>query len=315
MRWRFEGTAEALHSPIPWVALSAALALAAAGWFALEHSRHDEARSQFERRTETAEAAIRSRMVAHEQILRSGAARIASSANINRLEWRDFIARLQLDERFPGVQSIGYAERSKGADGDTFPIVFNEPPTGSNTSAIGFDISSDPVRRQAMLRARDTNNVAISAKIVLAGDAFRGSQAQQPGFQMFIPVFRHEARALTAAERDTELAGYVLGSFRMYDLMRGVLDEGVLQVLDMRVFDSADAKPDSELIDTRNAWRATPTTERRPIFSRQVTFQMPSRMWTIQFISRPEFDAALDEAKPWGVMWAASSPAPLPSSS
>jgi diguanylate cyclase (GGDEF)-like protein len=303
MRWRFDGAAEALHSPIPWVALSAALALTAAGWFALEHSRYDEARSQFERRTETAEAAIRSRMVAHEQILRSGAARIASSATISTTEWRDFIARLQLDERFPGVQSIGYAQRNKAADADTYPIVFNEPPTGSNTRAIGFDISSDPVRREAMMRARDRNDVAISAKIVLAGDAFRGSQAQQPGFQMFIPVFYRDARTLTLTERNTELAGYVLGSFRMYDLMRGVLDEGVLQVLDMRVFDSPDAKPDSELIDTRNAWRATPT-DRRPIFSRQVMFQMPSRVWTIQFISRPEFDSALEDARPWGVLWA-----------
>ena len=56
-----------------------------------------------------------------------------------------------------------------------------------------------------------------------------------------------------------ELTGYVVGSFRMHDLMRGILDEGVLQVLDMRVFDSSDARLDSELIDTRNAWRVTPS--------------------------------------------------------
>src|SRR5258708_27525543 len=113
MRWRLEGAGEALHSPIPWVALTAALALAAAGWIALERSRVDEARSQFERRTETAEAAIRSRMLSYEQILRSGAARIASSPSISRQEWRDFIAHLGLEERFPGIQSIGYASRVK----------------------------------------------------------------------------------------------------------------------------------------------------------------------------------------------------------
>ena len=59
MRWRLEGAVEALRSSVPWVMLSAALALTAAGWLGLERNRVDEARTQFERRTETAEAAIR----------------------------------------------------------------------------------------------------------------------------------------------------------------------------------------------------------------------------------------------------------------
>jgi len=39
MQWRLEGTTEALRSPIPWVAISAALALSVAGWIGLERSR------------------------------------------------------------------------------------------------------------------------------------------------------------------------------------------------------------------------------------------------------------------------------------
>src|SRR5438270_13799674 len=107
MRWRWEGASEALRSPIPWVALTAGLALTAAGWVGLEHGRHDDARVQFERRTETAEAAVRTRMVSYEQILRSGAARIASDSSVTRREWRDFVAHLQLEERFPGIQAMG----------------------------------------------------------------------------------------------------------------------------------------------------------------------------------------------------------------
>jgi diguanylate cyclase (GGDEF)-like protein len=41
-----------------------------------------------------------------------------------------------------------------------------------------------------------------------------------------------------------------------------------------------------------------------PTFARRVSFQMPGRMWTIQFISRPEFDAALERSRPWGVLMA-----------
>src|SRR5260221_3479831 len=327
MRWRLEGAGEALHSPIPWVALTAALALAAAGWIALERSRVDEARSQFERRTETAEAAIRSRMLSYEQILRSGAARIASSPSISRQEWRDFIAHLGLEERFRGIQSIGYASRVKPeereahvkrlrAEGladyeirpspersDAFPVVFNEPFSGRNARVLGFDMASERTRRTAMERARDNSDVAISGKVVLAGEAFRGTQAQQPGFVMYVPVYGKKVRAATPDERNEALAGFVFSPFRMHDLMRGILDDGVLQVLDMQVFDEPAPRAATELIDTRTAWRVTPA-EAEPAFSRQVAFPMPGRVWTIQFISRPEFDATLQRSRPWGVLGA-----------
>ncbi|HEY4998960.1 MAG TPA: CHASE domain-containing protein, partial [Usitatibacter sp.] len=280
-----------------------------------------------ERRTETAEAAIRSRMLAYEQVLRSGAARIASSPTISRTEFREFIAQLGLEERFPGIQSIGFAERVKAAQreahvkrmraegfrdyeirppgerGDTFPTVFNEPYVARNARFIGFDAHSEPARRAAMDRARDNSDAAISEKVILIGDAVRGMQPQQPGFVMYVPVFDKDVRTLGAGERDAALRGFVFSPFRMPDLMRGILDEGVLQVLDMQVYDEPGLDPSSVLIDTRNAWRVTPS-EAAPAFTRQVVFQMPGRAWTIQFISRPEFDAALQRAQPWGVLGA-----------
>jgi diguanylate cyclase (GGDEF)-like protein len=327
MQWRLEGASEALRSPIPWVAITAALALTATGWIGLERNRFDEARAQFERRTETAEGAIRTRLLAYEQILRSGAARVASSPSITRKEWGDFIAHLQLEERFPGIQSVGYGVRVKenerkahvrrmraegnndyelrppGDRAEYVPIVFNEPYVGRNARVIGYDMFSEPIRRAAMERARDGLDVAISGKLVLAGEAYRGTQVQQPGFVMYVPVFTQDVRTLSISERNAALMGYVFSPFRMHDLMRGILDEGVLQVLDMQVFDELGASPAAELIDTRTAWRVTPS-ESEPTFARRVSFQMPGRLWTIQFISRPEFDAALERSRPWGVLMA-----------
>jgi diguanylate cyclase len=327
MRWGFEGAGEALRSPIPWVALTAALALSAAGWIGLDRNRSDDARSQFERRTETAEAAIRSRMLSYEQVLHSAAARIASSPAVSRREFRDFIGQLGLEERFPGIQSIGFDERVKapqreahvrrmrsegfpdydirpsGERADYFPTVFNEPYVARNARFIGFDPYSDPTRRAAMDRALDNTDVAITGKLVLIGDSYRGTQPQQPGFLMYVPVFDQDVRTLGAAERDAALRGFVYSPFRAHDLMRGILDEGVLQVLDMQVYDEPGVSPASELIDTRTAWRVTSTAS-APAFSRQVDFQMPGRLWTIRFISRPEFDAALQRSKPWGVLGA-----------
>ena len=328
MRWQMGGTREAMRSPIPWVALSATLALTAAAWFGIEHNRYQEARSQFERRTETAEAAVRARMASYEQVLRSAAALVASDTNVSRREWRDFIGHLGLDERFPGIQAVGYAERVKPqdlarhtrrvhADGpsdyevrpageraDFFPIVFNEPSNERNAKVLGFDMYSEPVRRAAMDRARDSADTAISGKLVLAGEAFRGAAPAQPGFVMYVPVFRRDARALSPAARDLALDGYVFSPFRAHDMMRGVLEAGMLRVLDMQVFDDGEPSPATMLLDTRVLRGAS--VENAPMFNRSVRFQMPGRAWTLQFVSRPEFDAALAADRPWTVAAAGS---------
>jgi diguanylate cyclase (GGDEF)-like protein len=324
MRSRFEGTSEALRSPFPWVALAAALALTAVGWFALERSRYKDARVQFERRTETAAAAMRARMIAYEQVLRSGAAYMASSstAMVSREDWRRFIANLQLEERFPGIQSVGFAEyvragtrvqhvirmRSEGFDTyDIRPpgereemavIVYNEPYVGRNARVLGLDMYADAVRRTAMDRARDTGEAAITGRVVLAGEPSRGAAAEQAGFLMFVPVYEEVIRDLPRRDRRQAVSGYVFSPFRMHDLLRGILDEGVLQVLDMRVYDETGRSMQAELIDTRTAWRAT-LSSKPSEFERIVSFPMPSRNWTIQFLSRPEFDTALQGEKPW----------------
>ncbi|HUP96662.1 MAG TPA: CHASE domain-containing protein [Usitatibacter sp.] len=325
MRWGFDGTGSALRSPFPWIALTAALALTAASWVGLERNRYGEARVQFERRTDTAVGSIRARMLAYEQILRSGAARIASSPSVSREEWRSFIANLQLEERFPGIQSVGYAEyvraaaraehvkrlrdegfpdyelRPPGPREEMVPIVFNEPFLGRNQRVLGYDMYSEPNRQIAMDLARSTGEAAITGRVLLAGEAFRGTQPQQNGFVMYVPVFHPVARDLPRRDRGNAVSGYVFSPFRMHDLMQGILDEGVLQVLDMRIYDEPARGVQAEMIDTRTAWRATPAGEPAE-FERIVNFPMPGRSWTIQFISRPEFDSALRAGKPWSVL-------------
>jgi diguanylate cyclase (GGDEF)-like protein len=288
MPWSKEGRGEALRSPIPWIALAAALAIAWSAWLVLERNRESEARLQFERRTETAVAAVRARMLSYEQVLRSGAARMSSSRDVSRDEWRDFINHLQLGERFPGIQSLSYAELSGG---DAIMVVFEESFDG-RAPALGFDSVADSARRGALDMARKTLEPAISGKVVV-------TPPRQHGFVMYVPVFRPGLGA-APAQRRAGLVGFVVGPLRMHDLMRGILDDGVLQVLDMRVFDGGDAEAGAELIDTRTAWRVTPALS-EPLFTRTVGLPMPGRPWTLQFVSRPEFDAALREDRPWVV--------------
>src|SRR5258706_1865932 len=228
-------------------------------------------------------------MASYEQVLRSAVALIASDTNVSRREWHDFIGHLDLEERFPGIQAVGYAERVKPeglavhmrrvhADGpadyevrpageraDFFPIVFNEPSSVRNVKVLGFDMYSEPVRRAAMDRARDSADTAISGKLVLAGESFRGAAPAQSGFGMYVPAFRREAHLLGPAARDLALEGFVFSPFRAHDMMRGVLDSGMLQVLDMQVFDEGEVSAATLILDTRTL-RGTPV-DSAPLFT------------------------------------------------
>ena len=286
--WSEAGRLPALRSPIPWIALVAALLVTWMGWLTLEKNREREARTQFERRTETAVAAVRARMQSYEQVLRSGAARMSSSRDVTRDEWRDFINHLRVAERFPGLQSMAYAELS-GAD--ALMVVFEESFDG-RAPALGFDALIDDSRRGAIGQVQKTLEPALSAKVVVV-------PPRQPGFVMYVPVFRPGLSG-PSADRRAGLVGFVVGPMRMHELMRGILDDGVLQVLDMRVFDGGAVEGGAELIDTRTAWRATPPSA-DPVFARTVALAMPGRPWTLQFVSRPEFDATLREGRPWVV--------------
>lgn len=303
MRNRLEGMAEALRSPLPWVALSAALAVTAAAWFGLARNQQQQAAAQFDRRTESAIVAVRTRFLSYEQVLRSGAARMASSPTVSREEWRVFIAHLQLEERFPGIHSMGYAERSNGDRGESAAVLFNEPAIARNARLIGTDLYADPVQRAAMDRARESLDVAITARVMLPAEPSRGPQARQPGFIMFMPVLPDVPRSLPRAERRNAVSGYVFTPLRMNDMLRGIMDEGVLQRLDLRIFDEPNAQGPQQLIDTRVAWRAAPLPAEPPLFARTVSMEMPGRTWTVEFVSRPDFDESVRSARPWIVLW------------
>lgn len=295
MEGRLDATGEALRSPIPWVVVTAAIALTAAAWFVIERGRHEEASQQFDRRTETAAAAVRARMLGYEQIVRAGAARIASDTQVTGTDWQRFIAHLQLGERFPAVRSMGYAEQL--AAGNAAPVLYVEPATARHIVAVGEDLHAEATRGAALDMARATGEPVITGRVQLpgAGDGSSGA----PGVLMFVPVL-HPGTQEPA--RAGAVAGYAFGAFRMEELLQGILDKGVLQMIDMRIYDHSEGgAARTELIDTRIARGAEPQAA-PPLLDRAMHYQMPGRSWTIQFVSRPEFDAVLREDRPWMVL-------------
>ncbi|NQD36565.1 PAS domain S-box protein [Permianibacter sp. IMCC34836] len=208
------------------------------------------------------------RMRAHEQILRGAAGLFDASENVSRTDWQRYVTQLRLAEKFPGIQAVGYAERFTAAElpshvarvrAEGFPdyqlkppgaretyssIIFLEPFVGRNLAAFGFDMLAEPVRAAAMQRATQTGNATLTAAVTLMQETHG---EVQPGFLMYVPVYRRAAVLDNEAARAQAVVGWVYCAFRAHDLVDRILIDASTDI-EFALFDGSDFNQPASLL-------------------------------------------------------------------
>lgn len=249
-------------------------------------------------------------MLAYELALRGGTALFRASSQVTRDEWRDYVFSLQLDHHFPGVQGVGFSLRIPSADraehirqiqAEGFPdyrvkpagereeytsIIYLEPFDERNRQALGYDMFSQPTRREAMERARDTGAAAMSGKVELVQEI---SEDKQAGFLLYLPVYAAPGIPATLDARRETLLGYVYSPFRANDLMHGILPKGGSRV-SFNIYDGKQAAKNALLYDG-DAELKLDTAGREPTFISTTSIDIAGRSWTITYHSTPSFEA------------------------
>lgn len=297
-----------------WVIVLVALGATVAAWDFTDVAMRDRARMRFESRVEDLQSLILTRMGRYEDALAAGAALFAASHDVSRNEWRDFVTTLRIGERLPGVQGIGFALRIPAdqlsnhvaqvrAEGfphysirpeqpreEYYSIVFLEPFEGRNLRAFGYDMATEPTRREAMERARDTGEPAVSGAVTLVQEVDTNVQR---GFLMYCPVYRKGSYSRTVEERRANLIGFVYSPFRIADLMWGVVGPG-LRDLDFQIYDGNNPTFESLMYDSLT-YAGGEALRGRVDFSARSGMQLGGHSWTLAFRSRPGFLAAQEE--------------------
>lgn len=308
----------ALRSPIPWIALGIPFVATILVWLVLSRGAAENASVAFERRTLSAEAAMGARLRGYERMLAAGAAFAGTSKDLTRAQWAEFVGRLNLGDAYPGVQTMGYAERVRRADRDQHVkrvraegpadydirppgerddyvvIVYSEPYKGRNERVVGLDTYSQPVLRAAIDRAFKEGEASITEKVMVPVEDAAGKERAQPGFVMYVPVFRAGMPLKTLEQRDAALLGFVFGTIRVDQLAAGVLDRGLARALDMKLYDGAKVTSEALLGDVRGAEEGVPGGT--PVFQRTGVIDVGGRKWSVAHASRPEFDARAQDA-------------------
>jgi PAS domain S-box-containing protein len=260
-------------------------------------------RVEFRRSVDQAQDAIRDRLDTYITVLRAGVGLFAASPEVDREAFRAFISGLRLKSEYPGIQGVGFSARVLPEERDTFvaarrqegtasfhiwpdrpraefhSIIYLEPLDRRNEAAIGYDMFSDPVRRTAMEKARDTGQPAASGRVELVQEI---DETKQAGFLVYVPVYRGGEPPASTAERRDRLAGFVYSPFRADDffgaLFRGERNPG----LDLRVYDGP-PRPEN-LLHRSSPPRDAPG-GRAARYSDMRTMEIAGRQWTISYLS------------------------------
>jgi PAS domain S-box-containing protein len=286
-----------------WIALGIGLLLSVLASLEVKTRLEDAAIKQFAFSADQVALKIRERLNSYALILNGGAGLFAGSGTVNRKEWKAYVEKLRAGDTVPGVQGIGFSQAIQpdqlaahiaGIRAEGFPdyavrpageralyssIIYLEPFQDRNLRAFGFDMFSEPVRRAAMERARDSGVVALSGKVELVQETGKEVQA---GTLMYVPVYRNGAPTTTIEERRAALIGWAYSPYRMGDLMGGILADWKKQEgrnVDLHIFDGREAATALNLFDSDPLL----TGNVQSVFYQKRTIHFGGREWLLIF--------------------------------
>ncbi|MGN5593092.1 CHASE domain-containing protein [Stutzerimonas nitrititolerans] len=263
------------------------------------------AEQQFELLVGKVTNAIEQRLIDHEQILFGAAGLFAASGEVSRAQWRAYVERQQLADRYPGIQGVGFSkvvrasereahEQSIRAEGFAdyriqpegerpvyMPIVYLEPFNDRNRAAFGYDMYAEPVRHQAMRQAASTGKSRISGKVVLRQETHGKVQA---GVLIYVPLYHPAMPLETAEQRMNALLGFAYSPYRMDDLMEGILGAADLN-LSLRIYSGPTQQAEQLLFASK---------EHAPgdaAHSQDVQLSIYGGTWTLHMESLPAFES------------------------
>jgi len=283
---------------LPFIVLGVCLATTGTSWFVLQHQDEHNARAEFVAQARQSADEIRETLMGFEEVLEAGAALLAASDTVSPDEWRRFIERLDLPHMYPGIESLNYAEslgpddieaftqRMRAQGNPDFKIwpegareeyavnALVEPFGPAIARARGFDLMSEPTRRRAVERARDTGTMSMSGRVRLLPDT---TPNPRPALLLFVPVYRRDSAPDSIAERRAALVGYVTAALHVDTVVAGVLKQRSLP-LSLSIWEGGQTTPDALVYS-----KESPRTDDLPTFSADVPLSFSALAWTLRF--------------------------------
>lgn len=290
---------------LPYFVLCVSVILTIGVTFLFYRSSLSKDNIRFNNSTNQIQIALENKLNSYILLLKSTRAYIETTDGFNRKKLKSYVDSLELEKNYIGVIGVGFSKvvtagekqnlinqlKSEGIeDFKIFPetekkqyhsIIYIEPLTDQNRKVIGFDMSTEENRRQALDRARDLATEAATAKVVLLQDP---EQDLQPGFLIYLPIFKDGKIPATLQERRENLIGYVYCPFRTKELLSATIKDDSFYDIKFKIYDK-DIKPENLLAESNN----TASGDQNDDFYQKTIIDVAGRNWTIEYFPTKVF--------------------------
>ncbi|WP_068070995.1 CHASE domain-containing protein [Novosphingobium lentum] len=232
--------------------------------FAIERAEAQRASAQLGQTAQSIASSLERRATANATYLRSGAALFATQQVVAAPLFQTFVGQLRLDGNLLGAEGIGWAMRVERRDipmlegamrtmgmkdftvhpgpaadhAYAVPVVYIQPDTPRNRRALGYNLFSEPVRRDAMLQALRDGRPTASGKVTLVQE---GKTSGAPGFLIFMPVYAMNTNSANANPASRDIKGFVYSPFNAERFLRSSIDADRLDGVGIRLYDQSAA--------------------------------------------------------------------------
>jgi len=188
----------------------------------------------------------------------------------------------------PILENGADSKRIPAAERDSYtPIVLQNRFDGRPQS-LGLDLSMEPIRRHALEMARDTG---LPRSVVVP----EASSSAGPTYLVFWPTFNTGAIPKTIDERRAQLRGYVVGVFRVIDVLSAAIADtpAMPEAINFYLGSDTDERPADTSFrlvavysPSDNAVRAAPTLtpaqSRSPEYTLTESFEVNGQRWRLE---------------------------------
>ena len=293
---------------LPWAVLLCCLLFTLAGTTYVSHVAQKQDATRFETAIQDISTEVGQQIESSVTLLRAGRALFAANEEISQPGFAQFVANMELRSRYPGVQGIGFSERLpaseiprierelqlEGREGfkvwpidpprpEYHSIVYLEPLDDRNRAALGYDMFSEEVRKAAMSEAWASGKAAVTDRVTLVQEI---DENRQPGFLIYLPVYRGGRAPDGAVARRDALIGFIYIPFRAHDFFGNIIANRNYRSLVVRVFDREESSPEHLLFDSaRDETDAVVS----PALNKTTAISVAGHAWTLFVGAKPAF--------------------------
>ncbi|NOQ34755.1 MAG: PAS domain S-box protein [Methylococcaceae bacterium] len=298
-----------LLTTLPFLVLLLGLGITSLFWYSAVTYAQQNLQDDFDIHIKGVETRIADHFLVYSELLHSTRGLFSALKSVKRDEFKAFINAVGMQKFYPSIQSLGFslviplAEKQKHlatVQSEGFPnynihpegerkiltsIVYLKSFSEQNSHAFGYDMYSEEIYRQAMKKACDTNETALSGKVESLPESNKGIQTDSI---MYLPIYRPKTDISTREQRRTNLLGWIYVAFRTKDFINNTFNN--FDEVDIDIYDGKSTSPLSALFLSSSKTKKN----HAPLFKTVKTLTIVGHHWTVNFYSTPAFEAKLN---------------------